>query len=199
MQKINKTIFLITIVLVSLLCLTAVSAASDDAVIAGDSMSADNIIAAESDIAVTASEDAQTVNNINDASYESLGVIANDTGDLDQNTKAVSGSDILTEGETNSFTNLANSINNAGSYLSLSGNYAYDSTLDTEYADGITISKDITINGGGSTTISGSDLARIFNIENGFNVVLLDITFINGHADNGGAIYMMNGVLKSPL
>lgn len=189
MQKINKTIFLITIVLVSLLCLTAVSAASDDAVIAGDSMSADNIIAAESDIAVTASEDAQTVNNINDASYESLGVIANDTGDLDQNTKAVSGSDILTEGETNSFTNLANSINNAGSYLSLSGNYAYDSTLDTEYANGITISKDITINGGRSTTISGSDLARIFNIGNGFNVVLLDITFINGSADNGGAIY----------
>ncbi len=189
MQKINKTIFLITIVLVSLLCLTAVSAASDDAVIAGDSMSADNIIAAESDIAVTASEDAQTVDNINDASYETLGVIANDTGDLDQNTKAVSGSDILTEGETNSFTNLANSINNAGSYLSLSGNYAYDSTLDTEYANGITISKDITINGGRSTTISGSDLARIFNIGNGFNVVLLDITFINGSADNGGAIY----------
>ncbi len=184
LQKLNKTIFLITIVLVFLFCFTAVSA-NDEASIIGDSSSTDDIAVA--DVAVDASGDAQTIDN--DASYGADGIIVNVTGDSDRNSETVLGSGPLAEGGTNSFTNLANNIENAGSYLPLSGNYAYDSTLDTEYADGITISKNITIKGGGSTTISGSDLARIFNIENGFNVVLLDITFINGHADNGGAIY----------
>ena len=184
LQKLNKTIFLITIVLVFLFCFTAVSA-NDEASIIGDSSSTDDIAVA--DVAVDASGDAQTIDN--DVSYEADGIIVNDTGDSDKNTKTVLGSGPLAEGGTNSFTNLANSIANAGSYLPLSGNYAYDSTLDTAYVDGITISKDITINGGGTTIISGNDLSRIFKIENGCSVVLLDVTFINGKADNGGAIY----------
>ena len=184
LQKLNKTIFLITIVLVFLFCFTAVSA-NDEASIIGDSSSTDDIAVA--DVAVDASGDAQTIDN--DVSYEADGIIVNDTGDSDRNSETVLGSGLLAEGESNSFTNLANSIANAGSYLPLSGNYAYDSTLDTAYVDGITISKDITINGGGTTIISGNDLSRIFKIENGCSVVLLDVTFINGKADNGGAIY----------
>ena len=112
LQKINKTIFLITIVLVLLFCFTAVSA-NDEASIIGDSSSTDDIAVA--DVAVDASGDAQTIDN--DVSYEADGIIVNDTGDSDKNTKTVLGSGLLAEGESNSFTNLANTIENAGSDL----------------------------------------------------------------------------------
>ena len=56
------------------------------------------------------------------------------------------------------------------------------------FTNGITINKDITIDGKGHT-IDAKNLGRIFSIGEGFTVTLTNATLINGKADKGGAIY----------
>ena len=86
-----------------------------------------------------------------------------------------------------SFTELNTLLSGSGNTFDLRDNYVY-SDGDTAFKDGITISKDITVNGNGFT-IDGNSQARIFNILSGCSVTLNGITFINGHASDGGAIY----------
>ena len=101
-----------------------------------------------------------------------------------------------TIGETDdgTFTALQQKINGAGinTTITLSNNYIYD---DGFSFDGISITKDLTIDGQGYT-IDGNNKARIFKVENGHNVVFRNITFINGWAtdEDGGAIYGNEGV-----
>ena len=57
-----------------------------------------------------------------------------------------------------------------------------------DFTNGITINKDITIDGKGHT-IDAKNLGRIFSIGEGFTVTLTNVTLINGKADKGGAIY----------
>ena len=72
--------------------------------------------------------------------------------------------------------------------LILPYDFAYDDFVDEDFFPyGVIINKNITIDGNGST-ISGSKVYRIFNITAG-NVVFNNITFVDGIADNGGAIY----------
>ena len=104
---------------------------------------------------------------------------------------AVSASDDLNQANENSdvnanFTELQNKISNAeeNSTIELDNNYVYN---DEEFSEGIIINKNITINGNGHT-IDGNYASRIFYI-NATNVVLNNITFINGWTqDSGGAI-----------
>ena len=87
------------------------------------------------------------------------------------------------------FTTLAYYINSTGEgeTLKLTQNYTYNSARDSNYTSGIAINKNITVDGAGFT-VNGNGLARIFYV-NGSDVVFKNITFINGNADNGGAIY----------
>ena len=57
-----------------------------------------------------------------------------------------------------------------------------------DFTNGITINKDIVIDGKGHT-IDAKNLGRIFSIGEGFTVTLTNATLINGKADKGGAIY----------
>ena len=57
-----------------------------------------------------------------------------------------------------------------------------------DFTNGITINKDITIDGKGHT-IDAKNLGRIFSIGEGFTVTLTNATLINGKATEGGAIY----------
>ena len=57
-----------------------------------------------------------------------------------------------------------------------------------DFTNGITINKDITIDGKGHT-IDAKNLGRIFSIGEGFTVTLTNATLINGKAVEGGAIY----------
>ena len=94
------------------------------------------------------------------------------------------------------FTDLANEIAKAGSTLNLNRNYAYTSS-DSDYEEGITIDKTISINGNGYT-INGINQVRAFKIT-ASNVVLSNINFVNTYSNsNGGAIYWngYNGILK---
>ena len=86
------------------------------------------------------------------------------------------------------FTDLQNAIGLVTGTLTLNQNVAMTAKEAADFTNGITINKDITIDGKGHT-ISAEDLGRIFSIGEGFTVTLTNVTLINGKADKGGAIY----------
>ena len=94
--------------------------------------------------------------------------------------------DLPVNNTSGSFTDLENLIKDAesGSTINLDSDYAYDEGFSI---NGITINKNITINGNGHT-LDGKNAARILNIDGGY-VVLNNTVFRNGYASNSiGAI-----------
>ena len=86
------------------------------------------------------------------------------------------------------FTDLQNAIGLVTGTLTLNQNVAITAKEAADFTNGITINKDITIDGKGHT-IDAKNLGRIFSIGEGFTVTLTNATLINGKADKGGAIY----------
>ena len=86
------------------------------------------------------------------------------------------------------FTDLQNAIGLVTGTLTLNQNVALTTKEAADFTNGITINKDITIDGKGHT-IDAKNLGRIFSIGEGFTVTLTNATLINGKADKGGAIY----------
>ena len=86
------------------------------------------------------------------------------------------------------FTDLQNAIGLVTGTLTLNQNVALTAKEAADFTNGITINKDITIDGKGHT-IDAKNLGRIFSIGEGFTVTLTNATLINGKADKGGAIY----------
>ena len=86
------------------------------------------------------------------------------------------------------FTDLQNAIGLVTGTLTLNQNVAMTAKEAADFYNGITINKDITIDGKGHT-IDAKNLGRIFSIGEGFTVTLTNATLINGKADKGGAIY----------
>ena len=110
----------------------------------------------------------------------------NQETNFDENTLISTENDLLKDKSEGTFTDLANDIANAGSTLNLNRNYAYTSS-DSNYKDGISINKKITINGNGYT-IDGNNKARAFKVSAN-SVTLNNIAFVNCYADyDGGAI-----------
>ena len=111
--------------------------------------------------------------------------VDNDNQKIENNLISSSSEDILSEKDNGTFTALQDKISNAaeGATIELENDYANDGVL----ADGILISKSITINGNGYT-IDAQHKSRIFNVTAN-SVVLNDIKFINGNATLGGAIF----------
>ena len=100
--------------------------------------------------------------------------------------------EIIKDGTTGTFTELQDKIDNGGSEITLDKNYTCE---DGFYTGGITISKQITIDGRGHT-IDAQGKASIFFV-NARNVVLKNIIFKNGNSpDHGGAIFW-NGAAGS--
>lgn len=106
----------------------------------------------------------------------------------EDNTLIATTEDTVLQTDAGTFTALQNKINNAaeGSTITLENDYAYDGGFD---ANGITISKSLTINGKGFKIDSNGN-ARIFNIT-GDNVKISQLTLTNGYVseNEGGAIY----------
>ena len=86
------------------------------------------------------------------------------------------------------FTDLQNAIGLVTGTITLNQNVAMTAKEAADFTNGITINKDITIDGKGHT-IDARDLGRIFSIGEGFTVTLTNATLINGRATEGGAIY----------
>ena len=86
------------------------------------------------------------------------------------------------------FTDLQNAIGLVTGTITLNQNVAMTAKEAADFTNGITINKDITIDGKGHT-IDAKNLGRIFSIGEGFTVTLTNATLINGKATEGGAIY----------
>ena len=86
------------------------------------------------------------------------------------------------------FADLQNAIGLVTGTLTLNQNVAMTAKEASDFTNGITINKDITIDGKGHT-IDAKNLGRIFSIGEGFTVTLTNATLINGKATEGGAIY----------
>ena len=158
MKKTEKISVLISIVLISLIAIGAVSAADDTA--------------AADDADLSAIDEVEAIDNTNaidDTSYESEDIIVTDTGDSGDS-DAISndatktgnlGANQLTDGDTLSFTNLSDKVSNGG-FVQLKDNYVYNPTTDSRFVDGITITKDTTLMGNnGLYKIDGSNTARL--------------------------------------
>ena len=93
-----------------------------------------------------------------------------------------------------SFIDLYNMINSAdaGSVITLEHDYSFCDLFDSEFVNGIPITKNIVIDGNGHT-IDAKGLARIFNISSGVVVTIENINLTNGNASDGGAIYASSG------
>ena len=77
-----------------------------------------------------------------------------------------------------------------GGTVSLIKDYTYSDS--DNFTNGITINRQITIDGNGYT-ISASNKASIFRISNDSHVILQNIVFADGNATDGGAIYVEHG------
>ena len=84
----------------------------------------------------------------------------------------------------------------AGDEINISYGYAYLESFDHDIKNiGITVNKDIILNGNG-VTIDGADVSRLFKITNNANLVLNNITLANGYSTSGGAAYIEAGSLS---
>ena len=165
-MKSGKFLFLAIIFLVSLVCISAVSAA-DEAV---------------SDVIADTNDD---VSNENLALEESDENILKDDGEEfsqpSPNPPMIGYFGLLNQ-----------TVNNGSDEVDLKYDYNYIEE-DHDFQDGIRIDHNVTINGNGRT-ISGSTQAAIFYIPPGVSVVLKNITFTNAKTlFNGGAVYVDEG------
>uniref|UniRef100_UPI00388D5DD4 right-handed parallel beta-helix repeat-containing protein n=1 Tax=Methanobrevibacter sp. TaxID=66852 RepID=UPI00388D5DD4 len=92
----------------------------------------------------------------------------------------------IADGTTFSDLNFVINGNNNDTIV-LDKDYTYDPIFDSDLTEGIVINRPLTIVGNGHT-LNATGLARIFSIQAN-NVVIENITFVNGNADrHGGAI-----------
>ncbi|SDA64451.1 C1 family peptidase [Methanobrevibacter millerae] len=85
-----------------------------------------------------------------------------------------------------SFTDLTDEINNTGTTLDLTRDYAFNNETDNKI--GISIIKDNFVLNGNGHIVDGKNMSRLFAI-GGNNVTLSNLILINGNADNGGAVF----------
>ena len=103
---------------------------------------------------------------------------------IDESTNIITQNDIYTMGES-SFSNLTDEIENAGTTLDLTKDYAFNNVTDNN--TGILISKDNFVLNGNGHLIDGNNQSRLFDIT-GNNITLNDLILINGNYQMGGGI-----------
>ncbi len=166
-MKFKKTLLVFCLIICVLFCVSSVAAGDvNDAAIVSENQ---NII--ENQDPVAASE--ATV-EVDDEKIES-DVISSSNGE------------ILNAKDNGTFTALKEKINNAdeNATITLENDYTYDEGFSR---DGIIISKSITLDGN-NHILDAKSLSRIFSITTYDNVTLKNIIFKNAYSsDNGGAI-----------
>ena len=126
-----------------------------------------------------------------DSQKESL----DDLDDVNDLLSLPTGNDsVIGDGEK-SFTQLNEAINSVSDpEIILNYNYMFTEN-DGQFKDGITIDRDVTILGD-NHVIDGANLARIFNIAEGYTVTIKALTFTNANTNKpGGAIFAKGKVI----
>ena len=185
----KKTIIVLTVLLVGLLAISAVSAETDTlGDIAGTDSPTDTVESAdEAVLDSSAPEELQNDEKGNDINKQ---LPDTDSNKLEMGESEILGKDINVTG--NSFRDIENAISQAdnGDFLYLQGKYY-------KGYDPIVIDKNITIIGGSKgdegiyATLDAQKLDGIFVINS--TVTLQGIKFTCGHSTDGGAIYVNGG------
>ena len=76
---------------------------------------------------------------------------------------------------------------NDNSVIELSNDFYFDYNYDRDFVNGIVISRSVVIQGNGH--VINADEIRIFKITNDAQVVIRNVTLVNGEHEEGGAIY----------
>ena len=132
-------------------------------------------------------------NNVNDLSGENTSVSIFSTNSTITNNDYKTNHEVNSVasgvGTTKTFTNLYALIAGvSGTTLTLHSNYKMTDDDVAMFSEGITLSKNININGNGFT-IDANNLGRMFNIIGG-TVTLTNVNLVNGNEDSyGGAIF----------
>ncbi|MBQ6139561.1 MAG: hypothetical protein IJI80_07810 [Methanobrevibacter sp.] len=172
-MKSGKFLFIAMIFLVSLLCLSAVSAADD----------------AASDVIADTIDEPILEESIDDA----------DLGDIESDENILTDGDTPPLPPIpRPFSMLNKTIGDSGDEVNLSIDYyQFD---ETDFKEGIYIDRDLTINGNGHS-INGNNQARIFFVESGCIVTFKNINFVDANASDcvntgnyGGAICSFGNV-----
>lgn len=83
---------------------------------------------------------------------------------------------------------IASSSSNA---IELKDNFTFSNSTDSQFSEGVAITRDVTITGAHNTYIDGNNQTRSFIIESNCHVTLENLTFKNGFSnESGGAIFL---------
>lgn len=117
---------------------------------------------------------------------------SNDLNNTDASAySSIDSNDNLKIDNADSFSQLQDKVNDGG-VINLNRNYSFNVVTDSGLENGITISKNVDLNGNGNVIIDAQKKARIFNIADGVTVTLRGITFINANVNgDGGAIHTL--------
>ena len=107
---------------------------------------------------------------------------------------AVSAADDNQTLNNGTFDDLSCEISNASTTLKLERDYEFNSSCDKPHEDGISIDRDLEIDGQGHTINAGYN-ARIFKQTSG-NLILKNIKFMMGNSDEDGGALQLNGTCK---
>ena len=175
MKKYLKTgIFILTIVLIFVLSTSIISAQDTVDLNTTSDSNTNNMDSVDLDI----TSNSDTTNNVNS-------VDLNISNDFNENAQ--------TSYNTYTFSDLQNQIDKSedNSSITINGTYKYNKDIDESNSliDGVVISKNLTIIGN-NCTIDGSYLARCLHLSSNLNIVLENLTIINGYSqrDNGGGL-----------
>ncbi len=179
----NKNIYIF--LLMFLVCILSISVISATSEITSNKQitSTDNNV--ENNIETNICYDDVSISNMNDE------LILEENNGRDEESGYRTDKTTESNDDPLTFTELNKTINdNTNSTIYLSQNYKYNNASDTNFKNGIPISRNLTIYGN-QVTIDGSKMARIFNVvDSNLNVKFYNINFINGKTlQYGGAIY----------
>lgn len=129
------------------------------------------------------------------ASLSAVSAMSDENTTISANNESITEEIIRKSGNSNSFTDLNDLINNDdSSIINLDNDYVYDSNRDEGLCEGIVISKSLTVEGNGHSIDANHKPVRIFKITSG-NVVLNNITFKNSMLQSpGNAVYAQSQV-----
>ena len=179
MNKKEKISVLISIVLISLLAIGAVSAADD--------------VAVDDDLGLSAVDEIQAVDDtqINDKIIQEPDIV--EETQAMEGDSPTTGDDTLRDEPTKTFTQLIADIGDDASEVTLEGNYVFDPSVDNNYP---IIRRNLIING--PATIDGNGLTRLLAVTGGATLTLKDLTLINGNQARGygGGVFAQNANLN---
>lgn len=212
MKNLGKITFIITILFISLLCISSISAVEEDSSL---TVEEDSLIF-ESD-ALTVDYAGESVGSVEDSSTGGDIKLVNDSyADGSVESRVDSYSD---ESNVNSLDDVSykqeSLINDkqktdygssfdylqylidicSGEYRLYGDSYSFNAVADSGLKNGVHIYKNITLIGDGCT-LSGSGMARIFNIDAGCTLTLENINLADGYSDDYGGAILGNCILN---